>query len=189
MSHAAPPSSAPERVGARFVVADLLIVVGRLLVAATPIAVVGCRATRATWIAAPPDAGGVPDHWIPQTTLGLAISFSFAAPMLLLPWGSWATASGDDTGLTVMTVLGTRRLSAPFRTTRHIALPGRGWGLLLTVLRDDRRRRRVIISGSGRWDGDAAPAGGSVLGWLLVALWPVGVLVLLTILGTAAGLS
>lgn len=131
-------------------IARALLVAGRILLVLGPAIVIACRLTRPMWASAPPDAGGVAAHWIPQSTLAASFVFALALPALLLPVGSSALAVVDKSLLTVQTVLGTRRLVLGAVQTRRLTIPGRGHELSVAVLRGH-RRHRVIVTASEWW--------------------------------------
>ncbi len=175
---------------------------GRALLMVTAAAVLFARLSRSTWLTTPVDAG-VPDHWIPHSTLGVAFVFGLFAPVLLLPVGALSRAREDGSCLTVPTVLGRRTADLNEVHATHVLVPGRGEGLDLMVLRD--RWRVVVVASPGRssprWSDapmlrelwrstsrQSSRAAARGTGWLVIVVWAISALVLFTIVGVFAGI-
>ena len=173
-------------------------------------AVVICRLSRPAWITAPQDAGGLPSHWITNTTFVLTFATALVLPALVLPMGSWALVSRSASELTVRTVLGPRRVSLATVRASRLTLQGRGVDAHLLILRDHRHRMVIVWRSTlGRHE----PAGASdavvalraaldaespppsrrrralryALGWIVIVIWSVGAFVDFALLMAAAG--
>lgn len=160
-------TSGAEGGATRSFIGSALLGLGRLLLIGTVPAVVLCRQTRGSWQTAPLDESGIPDHWIPQTTLFITFFCAFALPFLLLPLGSAAGATNEGSQVRVRTVLGRRCVREPL-TISSVVLPGRLHGLGVHFLKA-RNRQFVIVTSSGLWSGDSAL--GTPGGWLLLLGW------------------
>jgi len=122
---------------------------GRVLVISCPLTVVGCRLTRAIWVASPIQAGGVPNHWIPNTTLIIAFVWALLLPFLVLPIAPMPLLLIDQGEVIGPTVLGTRRVHlAQLKPVRSWYSPGRGTHSLAHLLRDDEHKWFIA------WDND-----------------------------------
>lgn len=180
----------------------MLVVGGRVLWVLTACVVVLARVSRDVWETAALDAGGVPDHWIPQTALLVAFVFAVFFPALVLPVGSLRAARERSSQLQLSTVLGRRKISLDRASAMRLLVPGRGSTLDVLVIRSG--WRVVIVTSTGStspaWSlapslrrlwRDTARGGSRFAAWargcLVVALWGCGALVIIGLVGGAAG--
>lgn len=185
------PVLRPEPVGLsglwRRRIAQGLVWVGRAVMGAWPLGFVVTRLTSGIWMSASSE-DGLPVHPITDVMMGLSFIFAMGVPVFLLPVASgvWLYPRGDGT-VRVPTVLGTRVLEADSVSTRPLfELPGRGWGITVTLVRD-RTSRWFLMADSGLWHDEE---GSIVLGMLAILAWSAvtvlvwAVLIELTFLGT-----
>ena len=162
------------------------------------------RLSRASWESAATDDGGVPSHWVPQTTLLVAFVFALFAPSVLLPVGSLRAARERGSRLEIQTVLGRRGLDLDNARATRVLIPGRGQNLDVLVVRDVRWRVAIVTSAGGASpDWSSAPllrdlwrltsqrgsrAAAWVRGWVALILWGCSALLLVGLLVAAAGI-
>lgn len=128
----------PAGAGGAALVARALLLAGRALLIIAPVLVALARWTRGSWAGAPVDAGGLPDHVVPQLTMVVVFVWALVVPLLVLPVGSVWLASVSDGVMTVPTVLGTRRVRMDSVRVRAWWVPGRGSDSWFYLLRDGR---------------------------------------------------
>ncbi|GAA2167716.1 hypothetical protein GCM10009826_46010 [Humibacillus xanthopallidus] len=143
----------------------------------------------------------MPDHWIPQTALLVAFVFALFFPALVLPVGSLPAARERDCRLELPTVMGRRTMNLERASASRLLIPGRGSTLDVLVIRSGWRVVIVTATGSGPssslapclrtlWR-DTVRNGSRVSAWargcLVIALWSVGALVVMGLVGDAAG--
>lgn len=188
--------------------ATALLVGGRVLLIAAPLAILVCRLTRPIWRAAPLAAGALPDHWIPNSTFALSFLLALLLPLLVLPVGPAALAIRMGSDVRVRTVLGLRKVSVPSLRGVGVVLPSFNWDTHLLVLRDARHRVVIVwleldgpdwvhrecpelegkhlVSGGPSTPGRRALRRG--IGWLVVVAFGAGAFVLFVLLCALAGL-
>jgi hypothetical protein len=191
--HQAADDAAPSPWRRRIALA--LLVGGRVLLVLGPLSAALCRVSKSVWENAPDDGGGVPDHWIPETTLAIALVFGFSFLTLVLPIGSVALAERTPTGLSIRAVLGTRRVDLTTARRHYVVLPGQGWNTEVVVLADG-LWRWVALAASGIWE-DAedlpdrsrgARARQLAMGWATILVIAVVFFLVFGLLGAVAGI-
>lgn len=180
----------------------LLVLGGRILWGLTAAVVVLARVFRGSWRSAAPDAGGVPDHWIPQTALLIGFVFGLCFPGLVLPVGSLRSARERGSELDLPTVLGQRTINLAGASSSRLLIPGRGSTLDVLVIRSGWRVLVVTSSGtsSPAWSSapclrrlwqDKARRGSRIAAWawgyLTLALLSAMAFVAGALVGVAAG--
>lgn len=184
--------------------APAAVVGGRVLLAATAAMVLLARASQASWEKVSTDAGGVPSHWVPETTLVIAFVFALFAPALFLPVGSLGAARERGHRLEVQTVLGVRGLDLEGVRATRVLVPGRGHNLDVLVVRDAQWRVVIVTSpGSSSPEWSSTPrlrelwrgtsqrgsrAAAWLRGWVALMLWGCCALLLIGLVGGVAGI-
>ncbi|OLT53057.1 hypothetical protein BJF88_01375 [Cellulosimicrobium sp. CUA-896] len=181
------------KVRVRTAIARTALWCGRVLLAASVVLVVVCRATRDTWADGPFDDAGFAAHGIPSLTMVVLFVTALTAPLTLLPVGSAVLVRVEKGGLTVPTVLGRRSVPCARARGRVLTLPGGGFGLSLLVVSGP-RGRWVVVGSSSVWGAEdsarplsTAHRAHPAIGWLVLAVCVVATSAIHTAGGVAAG--
>ncbi|MGD7733137.1 hypothetical protein ACQCX5_09250 [Propionibacteriaceae bacterium G57] len=130
-------------------IALLLLWSGRALLLGAPVYALVCRYVFKGWPGVPRDDGAVmPASYDALILMGFILGAVFL--LLVLPIGSGSLATVQGSVLWVRTVSGPKSVALDGARVSIWALPGRGWGTLMTSVRQG--WRWVVVAESGFWD-------------------------------------